>query len=50
MKITKATEIDSKQSTYLIYAKPGMGKTTAIKDGEELEGVEIKQGESLRIR
>lgn len=31
MNITKATEIDSKQSTYLIYAKPGMGKTTAIK-------------------
>lgn len=31
MKITKATELNNKKSCYLIYANPGMGKTTAIK-------------------
>lgn len=31
MNITKATEINSKQSTYLIYANPGVGKTSALK-------------------
>lgn len=31
MKIKKATEINHDQATYLIYAQPGMGKTTALK-------------------
>ena len=31
MKIKKATEISQDQATYLIYAQPGAGKTTAIK-------------------
>ena len=30
MKITKATEINNDSATYLIYAAPGVGKTTAI--------------------
>lgn len=31
IKITKATELTSELSTFLIYANPGVGKTTAIK-------------------
>ena len=31
MKIKKATEINNQAATYLIYAQPGMGKTTALK-------------------
>ncbi|MGQ8827048.1 AAA family ATPase [Bacillus sp. NA_146.1] len=31
MKITSAKEITNTQKTYLIYAPPGMGKTTSIK-------------------
>ena len=31
MQITKATEITADKATYLIYANPGMGKTSAIK-------------------
>lgn len=31
MKIKKATEITTDRATYLIYAQPGMGKTTALK-------------------
>lgn len=31
MKIKKATEINNDSATYLIYAAPGVGKTTAIK-------------------
>lgn len=30
MQITKATELTTDNETYLIYANPGMGKTTAI--------------------
>ncbi len=31
MKIKKATDINNKVGTYLIYAKPGVGKTTSLK-------------------
>ncbi len=31
MQITKATEITADKATYLIYANPGVGKTSAIK-------------------
>lgn len=31
MKIIKASNLNNKQSTFLIYSNPGMGKTTAIK-------------------
>ena len=39
MKITKATDLTHKNSTYLIYGNPGMGKTSAIKyiKGKTLE-------------
>ena len=31
MKISKASDITHDSATYLIYAQPGMGKTTALK-------------------
>lgn len=31
LQITKATEIKAKKGTYLIYAPPGIGKTTSVK-------------------
>lgn len=31
MKLTKATDLSTQQATYLMYAKPGVGKTTALK-------------------
>ena len=31
MKITKATEVNKNNAVYLIYANPGVGKTTALK-------------------